>query len=273
MVYGKESEMPKKRPFVQGMAVIALIVLACSAVAFAWEGDTRILLASKEIMDNKPLEEHPSRSSRAFEETAKISAATEVLQEILKIPEQDIPPALLRNAHGIAIIPGILKAAFFLGGRYGSGILLVRSKEEGWSNPVFLRLLGGGFGWQIGVQSTDVILVFKNRKSIDGITKGKFTLGADASVAAGPVGRSVEAATDMQLKAEIYSYSRNRGLFAGVSLEGAAMQIDHDANSSFYGKQGIRPAEIFSDRRSYSSSVEKLKKILTDYATGHLLEQ
>jgi len=234
--------------------------------------DTRTMLTSKEPMSDIPCVERSSKSSNAFEESAKVSACAEVLREIVKIPEQLIPPALLKNAHGIAIIPGIIKAAFFLGGRYGSGVLMVHSKEGGWSNPAFFRLVGGGFGWQIGVQSTDVILVFKSSKSIEGITKGKFTLGADASIAAGPVGRSVEAATDMQLKAEIYSYSRNRGLFAGVSLEGAAMQIDNDANAAFYGKQGIRAGDIFVDQGTCSNTVEQLKKILTEYGSEHNME-
>ncbi len=264
--------MTKEMPFHWKAALCLLAVFASVTPTFAWDDNARILLASKETIDSKPPVEQPEKSARAFEETAKINAAAEVLHEILKIPEQVIPPALLRNAYGIAIIPGILKAAFFLGGRYGSGVMLVHSKEGGWSNPVFLKLLGGGFGWQIGVQSTDVILVFKSSKSINGITKGKFTLGADASVAAGPVGRSVEAATDVQLKAEIYSYSRNRGLFAGVSLEGAAIQIDNDANSVFYGHRGIGAGDIFTDKENYSQSAENLKKILTEYASEHNLE-
>ncbi len=256
----------------QWKTAIILTVFLFAAPSFALVDNTRIKLASKETIENKPPVEQPEKNIRAFEETAKINAAAEVLHEILRIPEQVIPPALLKNAHGIAIIPGIIKAAFFLGGRYGSGVMLVRSGDGGWSNPVFLRMLGGGFGWQIGVQSTDVILVFKSSKSINGITKGKFTLGADASVAAGPVGRSVEAATDMQLKAEIYSYSRNRGLFAGVSLEGAALQIDNDANAAFYGRRGIKAGDIFTDRENYMPSVEKLKNILIDYASQYNLE-
>lgn len=264
--------MAKEMSFKWKTAICLLAVFTFVTPSFAWDDNPRIMLALKETIDNKPPVGQPEKSTKTFEETAKINAAAEVMHEILKIPEQVIPPALLRNAHGIAIIPGIIKAAFFLGGRYGSGVMLVHTREEGWSNPVFLKLLGGGFGWQIGVQSTDVILVFKSSKSINGITRGKFTLGADASVAAGPVGRSVEAATDMQLKAEIYSYSRNRGLFAGVSLEGAAIQIDNEANSAFYGRQGIRAGDVFTDKENYSSAVENLKKILTGYASEYHLE-
>lgn len=262
----------KKIPFSKVAAIFSLAVFSVGACGSAYADTSRVLLASKENVGGKFDMREPAKSGRAFEESAKISAATEVIHEILKIPEQVIPPALLKNAHGIAIIPGIIKAAFFLGGRYGSGILLVHTKEGGWSNPVFLRLVGGGFGWQFGIQSTDVILVFKSSKSIAGLTKGKFTLGADASVAAGPVGRSVEAATDMQLKAEIYSYSRNRGLFAGVSLEGAAIQIDKEANEVFYGVQGIRAADILSGRETDNSSVQNLKDLLTEYASEHNME-
>lgn len=259
----------KKILFPHRFAVVPLLFFTMISSATA---STGVVQAAKEPIEHKTYVEPPEKDRSSFQESAKINAATEVMQEILRIPEQVIPPALLKNAHGIAIIPGIVKAAFFLGGRYGSGVLLVHTKEGGWSNPVFLKLMGGGFGWQIGIQSTDVILVFKSSKSIDGITKGKFTLGADASIAAGPLGRSVEAATDVQLKAEIYSYSRNRGLFAGVSLEGAALQIDHDANAAFYGKKGIRANDVFTDNVTYSTGVRKLKDFLTEYASEHNVE-
>ncbi|MGA6993951.1 MAG: lipid-binding SYLF domain-containing protein [Candidatus Deferrimicrobiaceae bacterium] len=177
-------------------------------------------------------------------ETEVVRTAVEVLEEISAIPETGIPPSLLQNAHGIAVVPGVIKVGFVVGGRHGRGVVLVRDDRGGWSNPVFISLTGGSVGWQIGAQSTDVILVFKSGKSIDGIMKGKFTVGADAAVAAGPVGRSASASTDAQLKAEIYSYSRSRGLFAGVSVEGAALQIDEEANAAFYGKEGVRAGEI-----------------------------
>jgi lipid-binding SYLF domain-containing protein len=177
-------------------------------------------------------------------ETKTIRNAVEVLEEITAIPEKGIPPSLLQDAQGIAVVPGVIKVGFVIGGRHGRGVLLIREKRAGWSNPVFVSITGGSVGWQIGAQSTDVILVFKSMKSIDGIMKGKFTLGADAAIAAGPVGRRAEAATDVQLKAEIYSYSRSRGLFAGVSVEGAALQIDDEANADFYGKEGIRAEEL-----------------------------
>jgi lipid-binding SYLF domain-containing protein len=154
----------------------------------------------------------------------------------------------LRDVHGVAVIPGVIKVGFILGGRYGKGIMVVRTEGGGWSNPSFITLTGGSIGWQIGVQSTDVILVFKSEKSIEGVTKGKFTLGVDAEIAGGPVGRHAAAATDAQLRAEIYSYSRSRGLFIGVALEGAHLQIDHDSNDDFYGMERVDPGAIFKGK-------------------------
>ncbi len=198
---------------------------------------------------------------------AKIEDSVEVLEKLAEIPEKGIPPALLNNAGGIAIIPGVIKAGFIVGGRYGTGILLLHDKDGGWSNPVFITLAGGSIGWQLGVESIDIILVFKSSRSVEGILKGKFTLGADASVAAGPVGRQASAATDVQLKSEIYSYSRSRGLFAGLALEGASMQVDDESNESFYGNKDIRPADIIKGKELKTpSEVQKLKKLLSEYS-------
>ena len=197
----------------------------------------------------------------------KATASLEVLREIVRIPEKGVPAVLLSDAYGIAIIPGALKVGFVVGGKYGTGILMVHEKGGGWSDPAFISLVSGSFGWQIGAEATDLILIFKSARSIEGIKKGKFTIGGDASVAAGPVGRSTAAATDVQLKAEIFSYSRSRGLFAGISLEGAALQIDEDANSTFYGKKEVRADDIFSGKVSTSSdSIRKLKNLLADYS-------
>lgn len=178
-------------------------------------------------------------------EARKIEDCIEVVKAIKAIPEQSIPPALLQDAQGIMVIPGVIKVGFVIGGRYGTGILTVRDENRNWTDPVFVKIAGGSLGWQIGAQSTDLILVFKTKKSVEGALKGKFTLGADASVAAGPVGRSAEGATDVTLKAEILSYSRSRGLFAGIALNGAALMIDDEANASFYGKD-ITPKSITS---------------------------
>ncbi len=202
----------------------------------------------------------------AAEEAEKINAATDVFKEIMSIPDKGIPQTLLRNAYAIAIIPAVVKVGFVVGGRYGKGVLMVRTGGGEWSNPSFITFTGGGIGWQIGAQSSDVILVFKTKRSVEGIRRGAFTLGVDAAAAAGPVGRNAEAATDAQLKAEIYSYARSRGLFAGVSLEGAALRIDGKANVAFYGRKEISAEEIFAGKRQESPPVRRLLTLLTEHA-------
>ena len=178
---------------------------------------------------------------------AKAADATRVLAEIMRIPETAVPEKMFTDAHAIAVIPDVVKAGLVLGGRGGRGLISVRQADGTWSNPSFIRLGGGSIGFQAGVQSTDVILVFRSPRGVDNIVNGKFTLGADASVAAGPVGRTAQAATDEQLKAEIYSYSRARGLFAGVALDGTVLRIDHKSNEAVYGR-GTTPRAIFEGR-------------------------
>lgn len=185
-------------------------------------------------------------ASAATKEEQRVVDATAVVEQLLNIPEQSIPPSLLARAHGIAVIPNMIKAGFIVGGRHGKGVLIVRQPDNTWSNPAFVRMTGGSVGWQAGAQSTDIILVFKTRRSVEGITNGKLTLGADASVAAGPVGRHTEVATDIKFKSEVYSYSRSRGLFAGVALEGAGLTMDRKGNAAFYGSSSITPEQIFS---------------------------
>lgn len=204
-------------------------------------------------------------ASAQEKETAKLEEAIQVLVDIEDIPEKAIPPALLNNAAAVAVIPHVVKAGFVVGGRYGWGVLAVR-QGGGWSPPAFVSIMGGSFGWQIGVQATDVVLVFKNRESVEMLSKGKFTLGADASVAAGPVGRSASAATDVQLRAAIYSYSRSKGLFAGVALEGAALQIDRRANTDFYGREGLTLGEIFKGQVPTPAVAAEFDRTLAKYS-------
>lgn len=180
-------------------------------------------------------------------EEGRLLTATEVLQEVQAMPDQRIPDALLSRAYGIAVIPDVTKVAFIFGGRHGNGVLVVRDKlTSPWSNPTFISLTGGSWGFQIGAQSSDVILVFTTKTGIEGIAGGKLTLGADASVATGPVGRQGSAATDVGFNAEIYSYARTRGAFAGIALDGSVISIDHSANASFYGKSDVTATDIFS---------------------------
>jgi lipid-binding SYLF domain-containing protein len=180
-------------------------------------------------------------------EEGRLLTATEVLQEVQAMPDQRIPDALLSRAYGIAVIPDVTKVAFIFGGRHGNGVLVVRDTlSSAWSNPVFISLTGGSWGFQAGAQSSDIILVFTTKTGIEGVAGGKLTLGADASVATGPVGRQGSAATDLNFNAEIYSYARTRGLFGGIALDGSVISIDRSANSSLYGKSGVTATEIFS---------------------------
>ena len=180
----------------------------------------------------------------AERQDARLLNSTQVLNELLQMPEQNIPSWLLERAYAVAVVPSVIKVGLGIGGRRGKGVLVVRRESGTWSNPVFVNLTGGSFGFQVGVQSTDVVLVFTSRHSIEGIVGGKVTLGADASVAAGPVGRQSSAATDVGLTAQVYSYSRASGLFAGVALDGSALTIDHRSNELFYGRPGVLASEI-----------------------------
>jgi lipid-binding SYLF domain-containing protein len=180
-------------------------------------------------------------------EEGRLLTATEVLEEVEGMPDQRLPDALLSRAYGIAVIPDVTKVAFIFGGRHGNGVLVVRDTlTSPWSNPAFISLTGGSWGFQAGAQSSDIILVFTTKTGIEGIAGGKLTLGADASVATGPVGRQGSAATDVQFNAEIYSYARTRGLFGGIALDGSVIAIDRSANAAFYGKSGVTATEIIS---------------------------
>ena len=182
----------------------------------------------------------------ATREEQRVADAADVLDQLLRIPEKTIPPSLLARAYAVAVIPDVVKAGFVFGVRRGKGILVIRQDDDSWSNPAFITLTGGSVGWQAGVESTDVILVFKTRKGVDNIENGKLTLGADASVSAGPVGRNAAVATDLEFEAEVMSYSRSRGLFAGVALEGSGVTMDRSANTRFYGSASMSPEKIFS---------------------------
>jgi lipid-binding SYLF domain-containing protein len=191
-----------------------------------------------------------STAQAATREEKRVSDASDVLDQLARIPEKSIPPSLLSRAYGVAVIPNVVRAAFWVGASRGKGILVVRQNDNSWSNPAFITITAGSLGWQIGADSTDIILVFKTRKGVDGIANGKMTLGATASVAAGPVGRNTSASTDIQFKAEVYSYSRSRGLFIGVALEGAGVTMDRKANAAYYGSTSMTPESIFESSPS-----------------------
>ena len=167
-------------------------------------------------------------------EEATLQNAAIVLRELQSMPDTRIPDQLLARAEGIVILPAEVKVGFIVGARFGNGVLLVRNANGNWSNPVFVTTGGGSIGWQAGGQVADIVLVLTTRRSIEGISDGKLTLGADASVAAGPVGRTAMASTSLTFDSEIYAYSRTKGLFAGVSLEGNGIFIGRKANRRFY---------------------------------------
>jgi lipid-binding SYLF domain-containing protein len=183
----------------------------------------------------------PAFAAAQSREDARLITATQVLDELRASPDQRIPTWLFDRAYGVAVIPDVIKGAFVFGGRHGNGVLSSRDANGRFSDPVFISLNGGSVGWQIGAQSADVVLVFASQRSLENFGRGQFTLGASASVAAGPMGRTGEAAAGVE--AEIYSYSRARGLFAGVALDGTVLSFDNKANRNFYGKE-VTTAQI-----------------------------
>jgi lipid-binding SYLF domain-containing protein len=180
----------------------------------------------------------------------RLQRSKSVFEAFSDLSEQTIPSWLLERAYGVIVVPGVVKVALTLGGRGGKGVMSVRNPDGTWSAPVFVTLGGINFGFQFGVQSTDLVLVLMSRDSVEGIAGGKVTLGADASVAAGPLGRSSAAATDATLSAQVLSYSRSSGLFAGVALDGTVIAIDKAANESAYGISGVLASQILEGKVS-----------------------
>lgn len=176
------------------------------------------------------------RAQLESDEARRVRDAAAVFGEIMAAEDKAIPRAILGKAEAIAIFPGTVRAGFVVGGMRGRGVISARN-EGRWSAPAFLTLTGGSFGLQIGGQAADIILVINNRRGLENLVSNQFKLGADAAVAAGPVGRDAQAATDLQLRAQILSYSRARGLFAGVTVNGSTVRQDRDANERFYGKR------------------------------------
>ena len=208
--------------------------------------------------------------STAIAETNKWTALVEesgrVLAEIQDMPDQGIPSDLLRECAAIAVFPSTISAGLGIGGKYGQGIIMVREGERGkWSPPAIFTIVGGSIGWQIGGQATDFVLLIGNRRSVDGILQGKFKLGADASVAAGPVGRAAEASTDVQLKGGILSYSRSRGLFAGAKLEGAVITQHWDGNKELYAKSLSASEILLENKATMPASAKTMLDVLKKY--------
>lgn len=198
----------------------------------------------------------------------RLLLATQVLNDLKGPRDQGIPRWLLQRAYAVAVIPGLTKVAFFFGGRFGHGVLVARTPNGGFSSPVFITLAGGSFGFQWGVQKTDLVLVFTSRKGVAGLSGGKVTLGADASVAAGPVGREASAATVQTFNAAVYSYSHTEGLFAGVSVNGAELTADQSADAAFYHAPHVRVSQILSGAVTTDNSAATSFVDAVDAAAG-----
>jgi lipid-binding SYLF domain-containing protein len=197
------------------------------------------------------------------DDVSRTQKAAQVFQEIMNTPDQAIPSDLLESAKCIAIIPGDKKFAFVFGGSYGRGLATCRT-ERGWSAPMFIAVDGGSVGYQIGGSSTDLVMLFMNDHALHSLLSDKFKLGADASVAAGPVGRNAAAATDLKLNAEILSYSRSKGVFIGVSLNGAVVQADKSGDKAMYGDD-VNRHEILDGKIAVPESAQALLHELGGY--------
>ncbi len=207
-----------------------------------------------------------SQASDRDDDVARTQKAAQVFKEIMNTPDQGIPHDLLDRAKCVAIIPGDKKFAFIFGGNYGRGVATCRT-EHGWSAPMFIALEGGSVGYQIGGSSTDIVMLFMNAHALHSLLSDQFKLGADASVAAGPVGRNTSAATDLKLNAEILSYSRSKGIFAGVSLNGAVVRADKSGDEAMYG-QAVERRQIVNGTVKPPSAATPLIRDLDTYSRG-----
>lgn len=200
------------------------------------------------------------------EPAERLGEAATVFSEIMATPDKGIPQDLMSNAHCIVIVPSLKTGAFLVGGKYGKGYISCRSKSgSGWSAPGTVRIEGGSFGFQIGGSTTDLIMLVMNERGMDKLLASKFTLGAEGSVAAGPVGRTATAQTDAQMRAEILSWSRSQGLFAGLALEGATLRQDLDDNATLYGKK-LENRQIVTTQVRAPKSAARLIALLNKYS-------
>jgi lipid-binding SYLF domain-containing protein len=205
------------------MTKLVLVVLGTFVLALAW-------------------------AAPAEREEQLLGNAGAAYRELLKVPDAEVPEGLLRDCRCIAVFPGVVKGAFAWGARRGHGVISFRASGGQWSAPLFMTMTGGSFGFQVGVEKSDLVLFVMNEKSARALVRNEFTLGARGGVAAGPLGRGAEGSTDIKLDAEIYSYARSKGLFAGISLEGARVSVDQKANGRFYGR-AVTADEVLFDRK------------------------
>lgn len=211
----------------------------------------------------------PALVQAQSDERKRVSEATIVLTEIMGAEDQGVPRALMEKAEAIAVFPSLLRAGFIIGAQRGHGIMSVRDPESGtWSAPAFLTITGGSVGAQIGAQAVDLVLVVQNRRGLEQLVRNQFRIGGDAAVAAGPIGRDVSAATDIQMRAQILSYSRSRGLFAGITLNGSTIRQDRDANERFYNYPYRTPQIVFERLGGAPDPTADWRNALVKYAGG-----
>ena len=209
----------------------------------------------------------PRSHAGSVDQDHVISQARQVLVEMMSTPDQSIPEELLAKCKAIAIYPFVLKGGFLIGGRYGKGVVLKRNKKTGeWGPVAFSTIAGASAGLQAGIQATDLVLIFLNNKGIDSLLSSKLTLGGDIALSVGPVGRTSEISTDFFLRSMIISYSRSRGLFVGVALNGALVIPDDGANKSYYGKQASSSDILLNGSVSIKPSSQELINILNQYS-------
>ena len=205
----------------------------------------------------------------ATDEQERAVKAAEVLTDVMNAPDQAIPNELMERAEAIAVFPHVIKGAFGVGGEFGHGLVSQRMANGRWSAPAYIKIGGGSFGFQIGGTSTDIVLVFTDRKGYEGLLSGKVKLGADAAVAAGPVGRNAQVGTDIKLTSPVFAYSRSKGLFAGVALDGALVTIDDSANELVYGR-AMSGREILTEGRApINNVVAPFVQALDRYSPAH----
>ena len=216
-----------------------------------------LLLASTPLLIAQP----------ASDEAKRVAEATLALDEVMAAADKSIPQSIMEKAEGLAVFPSLIKGGIVVGGQRGRGILSARDKKNGgWSSPAFLTITGGSIGAQFGAQAIDLVLVINNQRGLEQLVKNQFSIGADAAVAAGPVGREATAATDIQMRAQILSYSRTRGLFAGVTLNGSTIRQDRDANERYYGTAYRTGQIVFDGLAGAPEPVGAWKAALVKYA-------
>jgi lipid-binding SYLF domain-containing protein len=221
----------------------------------------KVLIAVAVVAASHVLTAHSSDEAR------RVAEAATVLDEIMGAADKAVPRSIMEKAEGIAVFPSLIKGGIVVGAQHGRGVLSVRDKKSGgWSSPAFLTITGGSFGAQIGAQAIDLVLVINNQRGLEQLVSNQFKLGADASVAAGPVGRDAGASTDIQMRAQILSYSRARGLFAGVTLNGSTIRQDRDANERYYGTAYRTSQIVFDGLGGSPEPVGNWKATLTKYA-------